>query len=269
MNCKQVRGYLLHAERPAQPGAAVETHLVACRQCSQWHQRLLELERAIPELPVPRSSGPGEVLARLAAEPLPAGKRAVLSGERGSALRRWFESPALGPAGLAASLLLFAFIWWMLQGKRDQALVQEGPPARRAPAPDQLLANLMQRNLRLAQAKTNRDRVEALTDLAVDLHRETGALATAGDGEDLTALAQMYSRVVREGVLERARLLDQKDRAQVLAPLADQLADMEKQAERMATGGLPTASADTLRAMAEAAREGTQKLRSLAREEQR
>jgi hypothetical protein len=267
MNCKQVRGYLLQAERPAQPGADVETHLVGCRDCSQWHQRLVDIERTIPDLLVPPSSGPGEFLARLAAEPAPVGTRLVFSRSRDSSLRRWLESPALGPAGLAASLLLFVFIWWMLQGNREPAFVQS-PPPRKAPAPDQLLANLMQRNLRLARASTNRDRIEALTDLAVDLHRETGALASAGHSDDLTALANLYGRVVRDGVIDRARLLDEKERAQVLTPLADRLADMERQAKELAAG-VPTASAELLRSMAETAREGTEQLRSLAREEQR
>jgi hypothetical protein len=126
----------------------------------------------------------------------------------------------------------------------------------------------MQRNLRLARASSPRDRLEALTELAVDLYRETGALLVAGDGDDLTALAQMYSRVVRDGVVERARSLDRKERAQVLTPLAERLENMEKQAEEMAAA-LPTPSANSLRDMAAAAHEGTEQLRSLAREDQR
>src|SRR5262245_33271110 len=138
MNCNQVRGYLLQTERLAQPGAAVESHLVDCRDCSQWRQRLLEIEQTVVALPVPASSGPGEFLARLAAEPVPSARRVIRVRDHSTGLGRWLGSPALGPAGLAASLLLFAFVWWMLQGKREPQVTQ-ATAARKAPVPDQLL----------------------------------------------------------------------------------------------------------------------------------
>src|SRR5262249_13982974 len=97
MNCKQARSHLLQAERPTHPVAAVQTHLVACRDCLQWQERLIELERLIPELPVPASSGKAELFARLAREPVPEQPRVEVAQRRSLRIRRWFESPALPP----------------------------------------------------------------------------------------------------------------------------------------------------------------------------
>ena len=129
-----------------------------------------------------------------------------------------------------------------------------------------LLASLTQRNVRLARADTNRERIQTLTDLAADLHRESKAIAAAADEKDLTALAQMYSNVVRDGVVGQARSLPAQDRGKVLNDLVDRLEEMEKQADRLAEV-LPTTPANSLRKIAGAAREGTQELRALMREE--
>lgn len=268
MNCKQARGHLLQAERPVQPGIEVQKHLAACRECRQWQRRLIELEQLVPELPSPPSSGKAELFALLALEPAPRTPGIEVARRSRPRLRRWFESPALGPVGLAASLLMFAFIWWVVKGTRDQGLVATPVPDKRAPAPDLLLANLMKRNVRLAKAQTERDRLEALTDLATDLHSETRTLASSAVGEDLVVLSQMYSKVVRDGVVKRAEFLSPKERTSVLNPLVSRLEQMEKQAEQLADEA-PAASADTLRSMAAAARAGTQQLRSFMREEQR
>src|SRR5262249_21264857 len=155
--------------------------------------------------------------ARLAREPVPEQPRVEVAQRRSLRIRRWFESPALPPAGLAAGLLLFAFVWWALQGNRESGVAQKSP-GKRAPAHYALVADLVKQDVRLAKAKSPRDKVEALTDAAVNLHDETKMLAFAADGDDLKRLAQMYSKVVRGGVVEWAKSLSAKEREQVLNP---------------------------------------------------
>jgi hypothetical protein len=253
MNCKAIRDLLLQAEQPDQPPGPVTAHLARCASCRQWQARLLEIERSVPRLPVPASRAKAKLLSKLEREPVagPAQRRVL-------ALLR---SPAMGPAVLAASLLIFAS-WWMMQGSQAPTQAMALP---KKPAPDQFVADLMQRNLKLAQAKTRIERVEILADLADDLRKETDALAAAASIDDLTTLAQLYQQVVREGVVERAQALNPQERRQVLDRLATRLDDARKEALQRA-GTLPKESAVVLHVIASAASDGHDQLMALLKE---
>jgi hypothetical protein len=252
MNCQTVRRRLLGSERPEHVSAALRDHLAQCAPCREWQRTLVQVEQSIGLLPVPRSAGKTRLLDRLAREKL----RPVHGGALTVALSR---SRTLA-AGLAAALLLAVAGWWAWWAPETD------PAVSRPPAADPLLASLLQRYVRLARTDLPRERVEALADLADDLQTRTRTLAPAAAAEDLTALAQLYERVVSDGVVERARALPADQRLNVLPPISERLARAGRQAQELAQEA-PPASAAPLLAIAAAARDGDSHLRGLLQRE--
>ncbi|HXG09512.1 MAG TPA: hypothetical protein VNK04_06955 [Gemmataceae bacterium] len=267
MKCKTVQTCLLGLERPDRPPPDAAAHLARCAVCQEWQQRLLQLEQAVPLLPVPPSAGKSRLLARIRAAP-PAWP--VVSPPRGPAApeppwvrhERRLRRLALASA-LTAALVLIAVGLWVWR----YAVETPGAP-RPAPAEDALLASLMRRNVKLATATTPRQRLETLAELANDLQGETRALApvASADPADLDELALLYRRVVREGILVQAQALPAADRPAVLGSIARGLERVGSEAEELA-GRVPANSARPLRDIAAAAREGGDRLRILMRGE--
>jgi len=259
MKCSAVQRLLLEMEKPDHPPEAFKAHLMRCTPCRKFHRRLVQLEWQVPLLPVPPSSGKQALVQGvLAGTPLarelqaaPTVLRMAPAGRRD----RGLQKAALATA-LAAGLVLFALFWGAMQW---QGPAGSAPPRA---APDPLLAELMKHYLRLAAAKTPRERVVALADIADDLHRETQDLARAASGEDLLAVAKLYDRVVRDGILVQARALPLEERGRVLKPIADNLRDAGLLADSLAReGSVPAAEAFTL--IARAARDANEQLLSL------
>jgi hypothetical protein len=122
-----------------------------------------------------------------------------------------------------------------------------------------LLEKLLERDLRLANAATQRERVEALADLADDLQGETRELALDAEEADLKTLSELYGQVVREGIVARAQALPAAERREVLAPIADRLLKAGKAAEILAQN-VTSDSAKSLKAIAKAAGDGHREL---------
>jgi hypothetical protein len=258
MNCKAVRTHLLQATDPGRPSAAVAEHLAQCPACRQWQDRLRQLADALPLLPVPPTTAKADLLCKLEKIPV-APRRPVAVVAKPSRLAAFFNSPAFPPAALAAGLLVFAFTWWLLPTPRGVPIAQ-GP---RRPAPDPLLASMMQRHLELARAKSPGARLTALADLADDLQKETQALALAeANADDLDVLARLYVQVVSQGVAERAPLVPEAERRDLLGPIVNRLEQTSKSADETA-GKLQENSAAKLQIIASAAREGMKQLKAL------
>jgi hypothetical protein len=268
MNCKDVRGHLLQAERPERPPAAVAEHLGQCSPCRQWHQRLVQLEQTVPLLPVPPTNAKAALLERIVnGKTAPRGRS---TAHKPSRVHAFFQSPALPPAVLAASLLVFACVWWLLQaGPRER-----GPVAPRAvtmapkpPPPDPLLADLMQHNVRLAKADSPQERIVELADMADRLHSTARTLAATADAEDLAKLTELYRKVVEEGVVAQAKSklaqLPRAERWKVLDPIAARLAKTQKEAQVMAVQATRLDAINPWQDLASAARTGTSELRAL------
>jgi hypothetical protein len=161
--------------------------------------------------------------------------------------------------GLAAALLLAVLSWLGLQ----RWLATEPPSSK--PVADALLASLVQRDLRLARAGTARERMEILAAVAEDLHGETHALAHAGSQEELTALANLYEEVVRQGILKQAAALPDADRRRDLAAISLRMAQTASRVEELAQA-LPERLAKPLHAIAATARAAQHQLRALSPE---
>jgi hypothetical protein len=243
MNCTIVQRRLLALENPRRTPAELQAHLSDCPTCRDWLRHLVELERRVPLLPVPASTAKDAFLARvLAGEVVPRREsppvhRPVAGRVDGRRRDRGMRKAALAVA-LAAGLLLFVVIVAAMQNQRL-------PGPRRQAAPDPLLADLLDRDLRLARAPARSERFLELAALAEELRRQAEPLAAAGSAEDLHALSGWYRQVVREGVVTLGPDASAPDRRKV----ADRLDLARDESERLARES-PEDCATDLREMA-------------------
>lgn len=218
MNCDSAQRQLLGLEVPSEPPADVEAHLADCVGCRDWLHRLAQFEKQVPLLPVPPTLAKTALLERLAsATPQP---------------RRLFFFPVAHRrawpvvVGLAAASLLLAVAWAIRPGSTS-------PQAAKAVhTPDPLVHTLVQRDLKLAKARTAPERVTTLADLADDLHRESRALSRLAAPTELRSLAQLLQEVLRECTLTHVAALTADERRTVYEPRAGQLDQVGKDAER-------------------------------------
>jgi hypothetical protein len=189
---------------------------------------LAHLERHVPLLPVPISDAKERFLQRLQNEPLPTTARATVFGPRLTWRRMMvgFGSLAAAAAIITGGVFLGSLISQWRQANRENLQVgaaqkTSAPQAgtARQPAPPSatktFLARLMDCELRLAEADAPRQRVEALTDMADALEQE--AVAQAAAREVVATLAQLYEKVVGDGVVRRPRHLPPANQGAVLA----------------------------------------------------
>jgi hypothetical protein len=277
MNCDALQKHLLGLEWPAQAEGDARAHLAGCVACREWQRHLVQLERAATRLPVPPAHAARDAFVRslLAAPPAvgapPAkpgtnGRRRSVAMVLGSLILDPHASPRrrVGAgivAGVAASLLLFITSWLAWYSWHGDGPKQFAGSTEKQPVTDPLVAELMRRNLKLAKGGTPRERVEAMAGVAGELHARSNALARTAGAEDMELLAQLYGRVVREGIVGRAAVLPDAERRAVLEPIALQLGRAESEAERLAAEeGVPQAAREALRRIALAAREGDREL---------
>jgi hypothetical protein len=261
MNCQAIQNQLLILPDPRRPGADVRAHLQGCAACRQWHQRLIQLERHMPLLPVPSSTARAGVMRRFLAggtvrRPKPPAPWPSVPPSYRMSLQVSRSSNYVA-AGVAAALVLAVLGGWVWLS------LGPGPaPAKRPPPPDPFLASLFKRDLRLAVARTPQDRLEALLELAEDLHGQARAGVQAAGVEDLENLAQLFDQVVRQGMVPVAQKLPPAERRRLLDAIAGRLARTSREADQLAQNA-PAAPADALRQIAAAARFGDGQLRNL------
>lgn len=271
MNCPTIQNQLLILEDPGQPTAEIRDHLQDCAACRRWQQRLLQIERHVPGLPVPASQNRDVMIRQFLTETsqpangTAAGEHAlppILSLENATApLAKLIPRYRLYAAlAVAAALFLLIFDGLMLL-RPDHAASQ----ARKKLSQDPFLASLLERDLRLAKAQTPRKRLETLVDLADDLQGQTRKLIRRAAAEDLQNLAELFAQVVDEGIVRGAGSLPAADRPQVLGAAAERLTRAGQDADRLALE-VGDDSAESLRLIAKAAQHGGDQLRTLMRE---
>lgn len=258
MNCQTIKRRLLASEDPRRPGADLRGHLDACTDCRHWQQRLARTEAGLARLPAPPSNARADLLRRLReAGPVPRVGSAADSGIL-RPVRTLFDPQYASRwrairAAVAAAVMLLFMGWLAVRGPRDG---RHDPRVARA-APDRLVERLVQSNVRLAGARSPRERVEDLGGLAAALQAETQAMARMLQRKDLLELAQLYQDVVSGGLVEQARALPAEERRVALAA-AGRLARAVRDAEEVAQD-VP-AAADPLLIIARAAQEGSQQI---------
>lgn len=266
MNCSHCQRQLLEE----QTGPEVEAHLAECMACRQWHKMLLQMESQVPLLPVPESPRKLQLQEELihgpnlAPEtiPFPAATMPISAPTSPSVKRNPWHKVAVAAGGLAAAGVLIAcgiFLGNMLSPpahKNGQQGLKKGEPDKT------LAGKLLELDMKLAQADSPRERVQTLAKLAHNLEGESRSLAQVAGPKDLHTLAKLYSRVVEEGLVQRARKLPAQERRQVLDPILGQLMVAKKEAEQMAQKA-PAESAVSFQVIAAAARNGDLQLRKL------
>jgi hypothetical protein len=277
MNCELCQRRLLADPDPNNPAADVAAHLADCPACREGQRRLTFIEDQVARLPVPPSDAMAPFIQHLVHEPLPFAPPATQPLRR-PAWRRL----TLGLGGMAAALavmaggvLLGSILWRSLHGNRETTVAAKsekkadlpamatnaatGTPSSGAGA---LVDRVMDCDLRLAQAATPRQRVETLADLADALRDEAQALGQASAPEVLDSVAQLYGKVIREGVVQRSRAVPIAQRREVLDPIAARLARTGRAMEGVAQKVAP-AAAMRLRLVATTAQEADAQLRAL------
>src|SRR5262249_23130669 len=142
----------------------------------------------------------------------------------GPANRRWLViGGSIAAAGvlIVGGILLGNLLSGALRPPDNFAQNNDRPLAHSAHAPEKpepkeagprktLVDLLMASNLELAEAETPRDRVEELAKIARALHGQSAKLVRAGAAKEMERLAALYARVIREGVVPRAKSLPAK-----------------------------------------------------------
>ncbi len=265
MNCQTAQRRLLGSDRPDEPSAEVEGHLAACASCRAWQQRLAEVERLLPLLPVPASAARGELVQRVLSGPLPPPAEPAPTPPLLPLLSRP-SLPAAPPKerglrklavafALAAALGAFAVGWW--------AWPHEAPGL--LPALDPVALHREERARLLREAGTPREQVKVLARMVREIHAEVREHAE--DADRLALAARVYAEVVGQDLLAYARQVPVAERAEALAEVADSLSGAESEMERRAAEAKSERQRAPLRELAASARDGDRRLRALIRGE--
>jgi hypothetical protein len=207
MDCREVQDRLLRTDdlQSESCGSAdADEHLESCADCRTLRSRLMALEQAWRELPLPGQSEQAKAafLARLPE----LAAAAVLPGRHTSRRRllRWV-------AAVAASLLIVGVGVWVFHGGQE------------AQASDDLLDELLDWNLRLTQAQSPDERSEVYA-------REAGLLRSAIDRARLSR----EQADVAKALLENGRWLaghqDPASAAERFDGLAGRLLELAREA---------------------------------------
>jgi hypothetical protein len=139
----------------------------------------------------------------------------------------------------------------------------EESPQRAATADgEKLLAKLIDNHVQLAEGQSPEKRAQILVEMASDLRGESFRLAQAHADAELPAVADLYERVVRDGLVKRAKHLPAEQRLALRAELRQTQFD----AARLAAAATSPRAADALRQLAAAARVAEQDLAAMMQE---
>lgn len=292
MKCKEFKYFLLGCENPDQPPADVKTHLASCADCQDWQNRLALIEMNVPFLPVPASVARADLLRRIFSQPAVAkiretgkieerelsmeipqssadAERRDASARRGSGILTFFRSmePSarrFAAGGVAAAVLLMVFGYMVIRTPHRPGNTIAQIPRQ---ASDSLVASILQRDLRLAEADNAADRFLALADLADDFGGEVKTLAPLPEAKEvLDDMFKKYQKVVNAGLLEVAKDLPGGERNKLLNEVGERLHKTGREVEELRDKlgpKIPNGSRETLRQLAEVAFAGDKKLRDL------
>lgn len=280
MKCELARNRILAVEEPADLPEELAEHLNGCESCRAWARLFAQVDQVLNQLPVPASAGVGKtvVLERIrAAKPAVVMSASTKSSANHKPLqakpmpldleadlpKKKFKAGAFAakywPAGVIAATLLVGVIAWIsLRGQKPQQPNQQ--PS------DPLLESVVQLNVELAKTQSPAERVDVLTRLADELNQEMREIARADStGESMQALELMYRKVVLQGLIAQAKLVERSKREAVLRPVADRLA-MAVQSANQSAAESPEHSAVRLRNAADIARDGASEIHKLIKE---
>jgi hypothetical protein len=260
MNCDTTRRQLLASLQPEKPSAEVRAHLALCPACRSLHRRLVQIERQLPLLPVPPSEARDALVQTILEEPAPV-PEPLPAPARPTVRLPWQASRGSREGGRQKLALAFALTAALVLIALTLLLWPQASPS---PSGQGLLADLKkQRDERLRAARTPRQRVETLAQLADEVMGKARRHST--DATELAQLARFYGELVREDLPQHALNLPTEERA-ALGQLAKRIDTHESTASRLAARlkKAPPTVIDSLNKIAAAARDGSAQLRALA-----
>jgi hypothetical protein len=235
MNCTAFQKNLLASEHPDRLTARMTRHAAECAKCRLLHRRVVDLERQLPRIPTPPTTAGAALVHRLWAGevtlpseepvsplPTPAPLESRPAGWMRSMRERGLRKLAVALT-LAASLLIFAIVWW----------AWPHPQPSRSFTLDPLAVRKAERDRLLAGARTPRERVQVLAALADNLQHEARDLARRAEGENLKLVARFYGELVRENLVAQARDLPPEQRQEVLQPVVENLRWTESNLQKL------------------------------------
>jgi hypothetical protein len=160
--------------------------------------------------------------------------------------------------GVAAAMLLFVIGWVVWYGGNQTA-----PTAGvKAPA-DPLIVDLRRLKIEAEDTTNPSDRVKAMASAAKQLRGR--AVERAGAEAELIALADLYTRVVDEGILKTAEGLSLAERRSLSTSIAKEFEDADTDWRRLSQQtGLSRQAIKSLESAAFAAHNGNQRLKEWA-----
>ncbi len=263
MKCADCRQRLLLAENPSDADPECAGHLSLCAACKAWHGQLLTIERHVPLLPVPASKGDDQLkrlfLLPLEPAPAPAPTRPIRR------VRKYFMAALALGVLIATGLILgdWAVRRMSPATKMNDVLVQQPVKPVALEEDHELVLKVLDCNLELAQTKNPRTRVEILGKLADVLSGASASLVKAGKPTELRAVAELYGKVIRDGILGRAKVLE--DGRETLLEAAQKL-ELHASASTALAKTVGAELAEPMRQIALASREGARGLRDLSKE---
>lgn len=271
MTCDVARNRLLALPDPSRPTDELLPHLADCPACRAVQADAVRLDRLLKHLPVPSSDGrKAAFLAELEADGPVIRSRPVLpSTLAGSGafkpVTKWLKRidwRYVG-GGVAAAVVLGLAIYFL-------APKQQGPEPPVAEKPrSELLAQMVKHNTALATTATTPDKqVVEYAEFSADLKAEAGRVYKVAERDDMNSLATLYEKVVTDGVVKQAELIDGKPlppdvRSQALTDAMKKLAAAEKDARDLAADAPPNAR-PALDRIAATAKDGRRALATIA-----
>jgi hypothetical protein len=214
MKCRETK-YWLYSFRPnASWPADVVCHLQACQACRHLQTQLKQIDAGVAKL----TGAPGSTLAkdqlldRIAQTPQDAGPADVTPASRSG----WYRFAGY----LTGAAAMIAVGWFVgrnfeptplepIVSTRTVEIIREKPVEvfrdKIVPVPSSgdrgLFAALLKRNAQLVQALQAADRLVALLDMADDCREHATTLIAEGPRDSLPMTIELYSQLLREGVL--------------------------------------------------------------------
>ncbi len=267
MNCQTVQTLILGLPDPRELTPVLREHVLACEACQAWAKQAARLEAILERLPVPPA--PAEKKEALLGDLMsadPVIQPMVMPATRpsfGAVAVRFLRQNATYVGGIAAALLVAVGIYALWPPKTPIA------PEVTKSHKDPRLEKMVTANAAMARAGTPAKRLEVLGGMADAIATDARGMARIAPA-DLKPRAAQYENVVRDGILPRAKELQQatlgmkaEDKA-ALEALAEKLKAEATVADALAKE-VPQDAQPALTKIAEIAREGETKLRAAAR----